>query len=222
MGDEPDLSELDPDAIARGMQQLGELINELPKQMEKAAKAVGTFNRQLGQLPNKMKRARLVKQLGADVMSEDSIMARRTGMAVKAKKATSLGDDTRKREPRFMCPEHRERLVFSKLNQVWECPSPGCTKTKLPEMDRTETTIIKTEPRVICELDEDGDSHWYLNFMDENIMVKLPFKNTSGMLSGTPGGIVLNYETNNVVVFDNQGNKVELSSLAVPEDDKLT
>lgn len=228
-GESPtDLSEIDPDALAdgvhQGIKQFNELLADLPRQMENVAKQIGKMNRSLGQLPIKMKRARLVKQLGADVMSEDSIMARRTGMAVKAKKATSLGDDTRKRQPKFMCPEHRERLVFSKLNQVWECPSPGCTKTKLPEMDRTETTIIKSEPRVICKVDEDGDQHWYLNYMDENIMIELPFSKATGAITATSNGatgVMVSYETENVAMFDAQGNRVDLDKAVAPEDDEL-
>lgn len=211
-----------PEQMEAGMKQLGELLNkELPRMLENAAKQIGQMNKSLGQLPQKMKRARLARQYGAEMMSEDSIMARRTGMALKAKKAETLGGDTRKRQPKFMCPEHRERLVFSKLNQLWECPSPGCTKTKLPEMDRTDTSIIKSKPRIIGKLDSDGDMHWYLNYVDENIMIELPFSQTDGMSVFVVGGegraIALTITTDNVALFNSEGKQVGITTMTASD-----
>ncbi|AKL88377.1 hypothetical protein BH789_gp096 [Gordonia phage GMA6] len=138
---------------------------------------------------------------------------------IKAKKAKGLGDSVRSREPRFMCPDHRERLVFSKLNQVWECPSPGCNKRKLPSMDRTDTTIIKSAPRVVGRQDEDGDIHWYLNFMEENIMVELPFQSTGATAEGS--SVSVTYTTDDQAVFGPKGEKIDLGQLSEPEPDTI-
>lgn len=132
------------------------------------------------------------------------IMAR-----VLAKKKTMPTGPSKR--PAFMCPTHTRRLVFSSLNQVWECPEAGCRHSKLPAMDRNETNIIKSAPRLIGKRDEDGDVHWYINYTEEGVLIELPFQMTSQARLGDQVSVSIN--TSDFVIFDKNGKHLTVQEM---------
>lgn len=141
---------------------------------------------------------------------ELGIMAAKAGRVIAKKKAIAPRGPSKR--PAFVCPTHKSRLVFSSLNQVWECPEPGCKTTKLPAMDRNDTNIIKSTPRFIGKQDSDGDIHWYINFVAEGILIELPFGVTSeAVLMGDK--IEVSIVSEDFAIFNTQGKQIKLTEL---------
>ena len=201
-------------------------IADMATSVNSVGKTAKDFSRAVGKTLRAVERQGIERQTSIP-MDQDSINLRSINVAQRARpvkrrpvlagatKATGLVPATPSREPRFMCPEHKERLIFSKLNQVWECPTPGCMKKKSPMMDRTDTTLIKTTPSVVGRLDEDGDVHWYLSFPEENIIVEMPFSKT--VLAVYPGNCTLEFGPDLLSVFGTDGKPFPDGPLGLPE-----
>lgn len=133
-------------------------------------------------------------------------------MAVKAARVkASKNASAKKRKPKFICPKHREAMVFSADKQVWYCATPGCYESRMPEIDRTETHLVKSTPRLVGRQDEDGDVHWYLNFPDEGLMIEAPFRSVDVTTDPATGKASFTWEIKDFVTFDAKGKEVDLT-----------
>lgn len=133
-------------------------------------------------------------------------------MAVKAARVKAeKNGQSKKRKPKFICPKHREAMVFSPDKQVWYCATAGCYESRMPEIDRTETHLVKSAPRLIGRQDEDGDVHWYLNFPDEGLMIEAPFIDVDVTMSPVTGTASFTWDIKDYVTFDAKGKEVDLT-----------
>ncbi|QZE10881.1 hypothetical protein SEA_CHISANAKITSUNE_113 [Gordonia phage ChisanaKitsune] len=148
---------------------------------------------------------------GVDVSNEAIEKRRVTIMAVKASRVKDEKNGVRKRKPKFICPKHREPMVFSSDKQVWYCGIAGCYESRMPEIDRTEIHLVKSTPRLVGKQDEDGDVHWYINFPDEGLMIEAPFKDASVVLDPATNTASLKWSVKDFVTFDAKGKEVDLT-----------
>ncbi|AZS07961.1 hypothetical protein SEA_KABOCHA_115 [Gordonia phage Kabocha] len=176
------------------------VMNKLRDDMAKAAKSLAPVGEVL-----------FWNARGVDI-SEEAIEKRRvTIMAVKASRVKDEKNGVRKRKPKFICPKHREPMVFSPDKQVWYCGTAGCYESRMPEIDRTEIHLVKSAPRLVGKQDEDGDVHWYVNFPDEGIMIEVPFQDGGVVHNPSDNSVNLTWNIKDYVTFDAKGKEVDIT-----------
>lgn len=192
-----------------GMKKFQDAIPGLVQAVQDTfANITKNMNRWLGDISKAIVRAHIERTTGIS-MTRQAIEKRRDSVMAGKVLAKRKGPSGKK--PSFICPKHKGVLIFSQINQLWECPEPGCYQTRLPEIDRKEANVVKSPPKFIGRQDDDGDLHWYMNFPDEGILIELKFDSTSEWVAGK--GVIVGIEAKNYDLYDKDNNKISLSDL---------
>lgn len=130
------------------------------------------------------------------------IVGKKSTLPVKKKAAT-------------LCKAHKKKMVYDAVLGWWKCPEDGCGHKSRPKVggESGAPTVIKGEPKLIVNYDEDGDPHYLLQYDDLNVVVELPFNAVMGHKvynsTATPS-VVVNVKTSNVVFVGNDGKLIPI------------
>lgn len=193
-------------------------------------KAVGQMDVAPGSLgklePEKRKRTRtpVLTEVEKERLAQEAHVPKTPAKKLPAKKGkptiqkgNSGARSPVKRTPKFKCVDHGVDLVYDTVVGHWLCPQSGCMTARKAAISAAGTvTKISGAPKIVVQMDSDGDYHYYLHYDAHNLMIELPYEAVVGhkvFSNQFPPTLVVNVHVDDFVFLDDKSQQIKTAEI---------
>lgn len=221
------MSAVDEQTARTGAQTLRGMVDTF-REIGKVLGAMDVAPGSLGKLePEKRKRTRtpvlteVEKERLAEEVAQGPAIVKKKLPVKKPKPAIQKGNSGArspiKRTPKFKCVDHGVDLVYDTVVGHWVCTESGCMTARKAAISATGTvTKISSAPKIVVQMDSDGDYHYYLHYDAHNLMIELPYEAVVGhkvFSNQFPPTLVVNVHVDDFMFLDDKSQQIKTTEI---------